>query len=285
MVVDLSQSWRDDPLSEVMTGNVIRIPYDATLNEAQESMIQSKLTRLVVTGHTEKLRGMVTRRDVVRFLSSDRSGRRLDEIRVKEAASTPVITLPPSSTTADAARTMNKKGISSIVVTSDGGEILGIVTKTDLCFHFSLFTSRERVRDFMTRKVFTVRASHSIFFVASILARQGISRVPVVNGRLLGIVTLSDVVRSAPLMRPDVIERRGRVKLLRELLVASAKLTAMTASDLMTPKPVTITPNDLLSRAAELMIERGISGLPVTDPKSKVCGIVTKTDIVRAIAT
>ena len=52
----------------------------------------------------------------------------------------------------------------------------------------------------------------------------------------------------------------------------------------MTPKPVTITANDLLSRAAELMIEHGISGLPVTDPKGRLCGIITKTDIVRTIA-
>ena len=52
----------------------------------------------------------------------------------------------------------------------------------------------------------------------------------------------------------------------------------------MTPKPITITSNDPLSRAAELMIKHGISDLPVTDPKGKVCGIATKADIVRAIA-
>lgn len=62
------------------------------------------------------------------------------------------------------------------------------------------------------------------------------------------------------------------------------KLTAITASDLMTPNPTTVVPDDLLSHAAELMIEHGISGLPVTDGKGKVRGIVTKTDIIRAIA-
>lgn len=284
MVAELSQSWRNDPLSEVMTSNVIRIPSDATLHEAQRLMVHSKVTRLVVTDHAQRLRGMITRRDVVRFLSRDHSGRRLDQIRVRDAASTPVITLLPSSTATHAAHTMERSGISSIVVTLDNGEIQGIVTKTDLCFHYSLFTSRERVRDFMTRKVFTVRATHSIFFVASILARQGISRVPVVDGRLLGMITLSDIVLSAPLMRPELIRGKERTKLLREVSLPSAKLTAITASDLMTPKPVTITANDLLSRAGELMIEHGISGLPVTDPKDRLCGIITKTDIVRAIA-
>jgi CBS domain-containing protein len=68
------------------------------------------------------------------------------------------------------------------------------------------------------------------------------------------------------------------------LRAVAAKPTALTASDLMTPKSITITSDDPLSRAAELMVEHGIVGLPVTDPKDKVCGIVTRTDIVRAIA-
>ena len=62
------------------------------------------------------------------------------------------------------------------------------------------------------------------------------------------------------------------------------KLTTITASDLMTPNPTTVFPDDPLSHAAVLMIEHGISGLPVTDGKGKVRGIVTKTDIIRAIA-
>jgi CBS domain-containing protein len=284
MVIELSRSWRNDLVREAMTGNIIRIPSDATMHEAQTLMIQSKLTRLVVTDRAGKLRGIITLRDVVRFLSRDSTERGLDQMKVKEATSTPAITIPPSSTLVDAARTMNKNGISSIVATDNRDEILGIVTKTDLCFHFSLFTSTERVGDFMTRKVFTVKPTHSIFFVVSILARQGVSRVPVVDGQLLGIIALSDIVRSAPLMRPELIRGKGRNRLLRELQLPSAKLTAMTASDLMTTRPVTITSNDLLSRAAELMIEHGISGLPVTDPKGNVRGIVTKTDVVRAIA-
>jgi len=280
----LVDSWRSAPLTEVMTGNVIRIPSNATLYDAQKLMSRSKLARLVVTDRRGKLRGMITRRDLVRFLSRDKSGRPLDAMKVREAMSTPVITLRPTNTIAEAARTMNKKGVSSVVVTDEVGEILGIVTKTDLCFHFSLLSSKEKVKDHMTRRVFTVRPTHSIFFVASILARQGISRVPVVDGKLQGMITLSDIVQNAPVMRPEGAQGEEFGRRFQELLVPTAKLTAMTASEVMTTKPVTITPEDLLSRAAELMIEHGISGLPVVDPRGKVRGIITKTDIVRAIA-
>lgn len=181
----MADQWRNDPLAEVMTGNVIRTPFDSTLLDVQDLLTKSRLARLVVTDRARRLRGIITRRDVVRFLSADKTQRPLDTISVREAMSTPVITLRPTDTLTEAAQAMNKKGISSIVVTDEGGEIVGIVTKTDLCFHFSLFTSKEKVGYYMTRKVFTVRPTHSIFFAASLLAKQGISRVLVVDDRIL----------------------------------------------------------------------------------------------------
>lgn len=278
------EPWRNDPLAEVMTGNVIPIHFDSTLYDAQDMMTKSKLTRMVVTDRSGKLRGIITRRDVVRFLYTEKTERALDAMLVREAMSTPVITLRPTDTLSEAARTMNKKGISSVVVTDDEGQILGIVTKTDLCFHFSLFTSKEKVKDYMTRKVYTVRPTHSIFFAVSLLARQGVSRIPVVDEGIRGIITLSDIVKSAPIMRPDLAHGKTGGRTYQGFITPTAKLTALTASDLMTPNPTSISPDDLLSRAAEIMIERGISGLPVTAGKGKLRGIVTKTDIVRAIA-
>jgi CBS domain-containing protein len=179
---------------------------------------------------------------------------------------------------------MNKKGISSIVITDEGKQVVGIVTKTDLCFHFSLFPSHEKVSDYMTRKIFKVNPMHSVFLVSSILAKHGISRVPVVDSKLRGMITLSDVVRTSPTMRPEFIQPDEHGEYGKPVLGPMAKLTAMTALDLMTSRTFTISPDEPLSRAAELMIEHGISGLPVVDSKSRVLGIITKTDIIRAIA-
>jgi len=280
-------SWRNVRVAEIMTGNVIRISSDSTLYDSQELMTRSKLTRLVVVDRAARLRGIVTRRDLVRFLSRDRSGRPLDVILVREAMSSPVITLRPTDTLVQAARIMNRKGISSIVVTDDGEDILGIVTKTDLCFHFSLFSSKWKVKDCMTPKVLTVRTTHSIFFIASVLARQGISRVPVVDedGKLRGIITLSDIAQTAPLMRPETVRVKDKRVFYRGLFSPNAKLTSMTALDAMTPKPITVTADDSLSHAAEIMVQRGISGLPVLDQEGRLRAIVTKSDIIRALAT
>jgi CBS domain-containing protein len=265
-----------------MTGNVIKIAPGATLQEAQSLMTGSKLTRLVVSDHDGKLVGMITQRDIVRFLGRDKSGRTLEEIRVKESMSAPVIKLRPINTVADAARIMKKHGMGSVVITDEDSEVLGIVTKTDICYHFSRSSSKLKVKDAMTRKVFTVRPTHSVFFVASLLARQGISRVPVANETLRGIITLSDMTTSAVDMRPEIYESPDTKEAYRT--IPTAKIRAMTASDIMSPKPLTIRPEQPLTNAARLMIEHGISGIPVTDTKGKIRGIVTKTDIVSAAA-
>ena len=61
-------------------------------------------------------------------------------------------------------------------------------------------------------------------------------------------------------------------------------LTTFIAADIMTPNPITVDVSEDVSTASLLMIRHGISGLPVVKNKSLV-GIVTKTDIVKAVAS
>ncbi|HKM75665.1 MAG TPA: CBS domain-containing protein [Candidatus Bathyarchaeia archaeon] len=276
----MQDPWRKNRLEQIMTGNVIKIASDVTLYDAQKLMSEAQLSRLIVTNNDGKLRGMITQRDIVRFLGRDKSERALEEITVKEIMSSPAVELKPSDTLVDAASAMNKKGISSVVITGEDQEVLGIVTKTDICYHFSQEYSKLRVEDVMTRKVFTVRPTHSIFFVASLLARQGISRVPVVDDQTIrGIITLVDMAGSAVVMRPELLEDSDELR----RTVSTAKLRAMTASDIMKPNPITVRTEEPLTKAAKLMIEHRISGIPAVDSKNILHGIVTQTDIVRAI--
>jgi CBS domain-containing protein len=55
------------------------------------------------------------------------------------------------------------------------------------------------------------------------------------------------------------------------------------AEDIMTPNPITVEENQDVSKAILLMIRNGISGLPVVR-KTLLVGIITKSDIVNAIA-
>lgn len=106
---------------------------------------------------------------------------------------------------------------------TDSGEIIGIVSETDLLHRVEIGTEREirrkwwlgnladvnalareyakahglRAQDVMSRYVISVRADAELRDVADILDRHRINRVPVLQaGRLVGIVTRGDLVRA-----------------------------------------------------------------------------------------
>jgi len=57
--------------------------------------------------------------------------------------------------------------------------------------------------------------------------------------------------------------------------------TNYSAADVMTRDVVTVRPDDTLQRAAQLMLDRGVSGLPVVDVQGRVVGVVSETDLIR----
>ena len=58
----------------------------------------------------------------------------------------------------------------------------------------------------------------------------------------------------------------------------------MHAKDLMTTAPVHVTPETSIGNAISLMLDRGISGLPVIDDAGVVCGILTEGDLLKRSA-
>ncbi len=55
----------------------------------------------------------------------------------------------------------------------------------------------------------------------------------------------------------------------------------MLAGQIMTPRPVTVAPGATIAEAAQLMLEHRISGLPVTDSKGALMGMITEGDLLR----
>jgi len=50
----------------------------------------------------------------------------------------------------------------------------------------------------------------------------------------------------------------------------------LTAKDLMRPEVVTISPETTVGKAIDILIEHGVSGLPVVDSDNRVSGIITE---------
>ncbi|MGP0128828.1 MAG: CBS domain-containing protein [cyanobacterium endosymbiont of Rhopalodia musculus] len=52
-----------------------------------------------------------------------------------------------------------------------------------------------------------------------------------------------------------------------------------TVADVMTPNPITVTPQTPLQEAIKLLAEKHISGLPVVNDLGKLVGVISETDL------
>src|SRR5215475_6221193 len=59
----------------------------------------------------------------------------------------------------------------------------------------------------------------------------------------------------------------------------------MKAKDVMTSPVISVGPDDSVSQAARIMLQRHISGLPVIDQEGRLVGIVTEGDFLRRVET
>ena len=131
-----------------------------------------------------------------------------------------------------------------------------------------------RVAKWMTPKVFTLKPTESIARAIDLMKEKKIRRIPIVNesGKLVGIVSDRDL--------KDVSPSRATTLDIWELHYVLDKLKL---KDIMTKNPWTVMPEMPIEKAAALMLEKKVEGLPVVDSKGSLVGILTEGDIFRAL--
>jgi CBS domain-containing membrane protein len=126
------------------------------------------------------------------------------------------------------------------------------------------------VRDWMTAEPLTVRRSESVAAVYDMMSDNGFRHVPVVDDddELVGIVShrdlaaaLGDSIKAPRMAQAELLETR-------------------TADQIMTRGVETVSPDDDLSMAAEMMLENKFGCVPVCEGTHLV-GILTESDFVR----
>jgi CBS-domain-containing membrane protein len=144
-------------------------------------------------------------------------------------------------------------------------------------------------RDIMTKKVITVSPETLVNDLAKTLAGKNIGGVPVVDadGRLVGIVTQSDLVeRVQELKLPpaiNILDFHVYLQIPSHLFRKVEKMLGATVADVMSPKPMTVSPETPVPQLAALMAQQKIHTLPVLE-QGKIVGIIGKMDLVRAVA-
>ena len=122
-------------------------------------------------------------------------------MRAQEIMTTDVVTINGSATVAEAVKLMKDKGLRSLIVerrTED--DPYGMVTETDVIYKVAAHghaPKAMRVYQIMTKPCITVPPELGVEYVARLFSQTRIRRAPVVRGRLLGEISITDILRKS----------------------------------------------------------------------------------------
>ena len=130
------------------------------------------------------------------------------------------------------------------------------------------------VENSMTRQVVVIRPDTPILEARSLMDAHRIRHLPVVDAddRLVGIVSDRDI-RSA---MPSLVLGDS------EDAEALGRLETVTAGEIMTRNPDTVTPAHTIQDALLLITEKKVGAFPVVDEAGRLKGILSVRDLVRA---
>lgn len=121
---------RDRPVSDVIRHRrPVTLHPAATVREAGERMRDERVGAVLVTDEEDRLLGIFSGRDAIcRVLAQakDVGGTRLSEVMTRGPA-----TLPPGASAMDALRLMQDGGFRHVPITTEGGRVVGVVSRGD----------------------------------------------------------------------------------------------------------------------------------------------------------
>lgn len=137
------------------------------------------------------------------------------------------------------------------------------------------------VRDVMTARVVAVKTTTSFKEMIVLMRKFRVSAFPVVDdsGRVIGVVSQADMLNK----EADLATGPGPLSgILR--FRDHDKAAGVTAAELMTSPPVTVSPSAPLTEAAGLMRDRRVKRLPVINATGHLIGIISRADVLSVFA-
>jgi len=128
------------------------------------------------------------------------------------------------------------------------------------------------VKDWMTKDPVTITDETSMMKAIHMMKERRFRRLPVLHeGKLVGLVTDRDLKEASP-SKATTLDVHELYYLLAELQI----------KEIMSRNPLAVSPEDTVEHAAQLMLERTISGLPVVNATGHLVGIITQSDVFKA---
>ncbi len=268
----------------------ITIPKESTVNDVIKELLNKKISRLLVS-EGDKCASIITEKDLGIFLLTDESERNLNQIPISEIMK-PLQSVYSSLSVKDCAKTMIENSIGSLAINIDN-KINGIVTKTDLARYFVENVSGKKiVGEYATLYYAWAYSDTPLHKVVQKMLDEKISRIILKSHNDLpeGILTFRDLFRIA-LEEGNVTEIADNtdpvisVIFTRKGFLSDTGFGATTtAKQIMSDKIISVRYDDSLISACNLLLDNKINAVGVLSSKGRLIGILSKTDVVRAVS-
>jgi len=190
----------NEPIKLIMTKKVVSVQTSAKISKAIELMIQQNLGGLPVVDDKNRVKAIITERDIANMFADRISG-----VTVARLMSEKVVTAIPKTTIFEAARTMTTQGFRRLPIISED-KVVGIITTMDIIRFFGSGKVFQYLKsgtiiqvlntpalEIATKDVATIEPDADVGQAAKIMQEKNIGALPVVrNGKLVGIITERD---------------------------------------------------------------------------------------------
>ncbi len=298
-------------VKDVMTREVRSVRPAASLSQVVELLIEEgikaapvvddgKIVGIITGGDLLTRAGMGLRISLQRSLPSDIFSEQMAQLTeegktAKDIMTSPVVTIGEGELITKAAALMSEKNVKRLPVVNKNGELVGIISRLDILslvaaggpsaeiFPAVIGPSVRTAGDIMFRNVPTIDPGASLNEVINKILSTPLRRVIVTDEsqHVLGIIVDTDLIKSKTLGKTgglqDLLSRFSHAP--TGLLDFSEK-----AADVMNKNVFSVHTDTQLTNVIQIMIDKRIKRLVVTDEMERLVGMVSRESILRVLA-
>lgn len=144
LAVELGQGMNETKtLGSLASGQALSVDQSASVSETVELMIEKNVASIIVSV-SGKPTGIFTERDVLKRVAA--MGMDTNKTQVSQVMTSPLVTMVESAVIGEALAEMYRRDIRNMPVLAPGGELMGIVSMSDVLQYAAAFNIDEKVR-------------------------------------------------------------------------------------------------------------------------------------------
>ena len=256
-------------ISTIATGEFVEVDPSERASKIR-SIFERERPRGVLVIEDDEVRGVIGQQQLIRS--------HLEDSTQAHALMRSAPTLAADTDVREVARLL-VEGDVKVAPVEDDSSVIGIISIDAILQAVLPNLAAIDVDDIYTTAVTTIEDGAHLGRAINLFREGGISRLPVTDaedGTLVGILTTVDIL--------DFVTRREHRQGRRDRRGDLDRMLDLPVYDLMSAPVEQIAGDATVEEAVGQMFEAGFSGLVVTDAADRVAGIITKTDVLRALS-